>query len=232
MLGFRRETVYEYEHALLWKKGTIERQLESGRHWLWGGSSEIQRFDGRSHIRSVPGQEVLSSDGVTVKASLAVEFRITQPVLAATTQSNVFESVYSGVQIALRESIGAMKIEEFLERRGQIGATILERCAADAERYGVEIVRADIKDVMFPGDLKKTFAQVAAARQEGLAALERARGESAALRNLANAARLIDDQPNLMQLRLLQQIGESESNTFVLGDQSLLAPIRTGRAAS
>jgi hypothetical protein len=73
--------------------------------------------------------------------------------------------------------------------------------------------------------LKKLFAQVTKARQEGLAALERARGETAALRNLANAARLVQDNPALMQLRMLQVVGEQSGNTVVLGMPAGATPL-------
>jgi hypothetical protein len=63
---------------------------------------------------------------------------------------------------------------------------------------------------MFPGSLKEAFSQTARAKQEAQAALERARGESAALRNLANAARMLEGNPNLFQLRLLQAASDAE----------------------
>jgi regulator of protease activity HflC (stomatin/prohibitin superfamily) len=64
---------------------------------------------------------------------------------------------------------------------------------------------------------KKIFAQVVKARQEGLAALERARGETAALRNLANAAQMVERNPHLFQLRLLQVAGQQTGTTLVVG---------------
>ena len=78
-----------------------------------------------------------------------------------------------------------------------------------------------------------TAAQVVNARQEGLAALERARGETAALRNLANAAKLLDDHPRLLQLRMLQAVGESTGNTLVVnaGDGGGIIPV-AGDASS
>jgi regulator of protease activity HflC (stomatin/prohibitin superfamily) len=71
--------------------------------------------------------------------------------------------------------------------------------------------------MMFPGEMKKAFAQVVKAQKEGQAALERARGETAALRSLANAARVMDDNPNLLQLRALQALADSSGNTLVFG---------------
>ena len=70
------------------------------------------------------------------------------------------------------------------------------------------MLEIDLRDVMLPGDVKTAFTEVLRARAEGRAALERARGESAALRNLANAARLIEANPALMNLRLLQTMAQ------------------------
>jgi len=81
---------------------------------------------------------------------------------------------------------------------------------------GVEVMSVGIKDLTFPGTIKQTCAQVVAARQEGLAALERARGETAALRSLANGAKLLENNPNLLHLRTLQALNESSGNTVVL----------------
>ena len=82
---------------------------------------------------------------------------------------------------------------------------------------------------MFPGDLKRTMAKVVQARKEGQAALEKARGETAAPRNLANAARLTEGNPPLMQLRLLQQLAGSSGNTVVLGFPAASTPLPVSR---
>ena len=82
---------------------------------------------------------------------------------------------------------------------------------------------------MFPGKLKEIFAQVVNARKEGLAALEKARGETAAMRNLANAARMMESNPNLMQLRLLQALGKSSGNTLILGMPPHTMPVHVSK---
>jgi len=79
------------------------------------------------------------------------------------------------------------------------------------------LLSVQVKDLMFPGPLKKVFAQVTEARQQGLAAVEKARGETAALRGPANAARLVDANPALLHLRTLQQLSASSGNTLIVG---------------
>ena len=90
---------------------------------------------------------------------------------------------------------------------------------------GLKLISVDLKDIMFPGKLKELFAQVVGARKEGLAALEKAKGETAALRNLANAAKMLEGNPNLMQLRLVQALGEASGNTLILGMPPQAMPI-------
>ena len=92
-------------------------------------------------------------------------------------------------------------------------------------RRWLELQGADVKDLTLPGELKQIFTQVVRARQEGLAALEKARGETAALRNLANAAHMIERNPHLMQVRLLQVLGQQPGTTVVLGVPASQGPI-------
>ena len=86
---------------------------------------------------------------------------------------------------------------------------------------------------MLPADLKRAFCDVVKAKQEGQAALERARGESASLRNLANVARVLEANPALMNLRMLQSLASAQNagNTLVLGMLAGFVPLKNGKAA-
>lgn len=125
--------------------------------------------------------------------------------------------------------VASEPIASLLESRAQIRDRLMELAGKKVQVLGVELIQADVKDLTLPGELKKLFTQVTKARQEGLAALERARGETAALRNLANAARLVSDTPALLQLRLLQVVGEQPSNTVVVGFPAGATPLREQR---
>jgi len=117
-----------------------------------------------------------------------------------------------------RDLVDAVDVtDELLENRSRFGEGLLQTATEPIAALGLRLLAADIKDIMFPGELKKIFAQVVQAKQEGLAALERARGETAALRNLANAARAVKDNPALLQLRMLQAIGGAPGSTLVVG---------------
>jgi regulator of protease activity HflC (stomatin/prohibitin superfamily) len=217
MFRLRHVIVYEYQRALKYSTGRYIGTLNPGSYWIASNFSSIVPVDVRPEFITIPGQDVLSADGVTLKVSLAAEFQVDDPNLAINKSANFRTSLYLTLQMALREIIGKEKIDALLENRAGISGKLIELTSGKATELGLKLISADVKDMMFSGDMKKAFAQVIKAQKEGQAALERARGETAALRSLANAARTMDDNPNLLQLRALQTLADSSGNTLVLG---------------
>lgn len=213
----KRVTIFEYQRGLKYWKGHYVSTLGPGQYWVLTTFASIVPVDIRPEFLTIPGQDVLSADGVTLKVSLAAEFEVADPSIAFNKNANVRTALYLTLQMALREIVGREKIDDLMQNRTVIGPRLLELTAAKAAELGLKLKIADVKDIMFPGEMKKAFAQVVKAQKEGQAALERARGETAALRNLANAAKMVEDNPNLLQLRAIQSLGDSAGNTLVLG---------------
>jgi regulator of protease activity HflC (stomatin/prohibitin superfamily) len=213
---FTRVVIFEYERGVRYKDGAAVETMGPGVHWMLS-SSTVTRVDVRPTFVPVPGQEVVTADGVGVKLSLIAKYQIAEPVRALNAVASYRDALYTVLQLALREVVAAGPVDTILAARLGIGKQLVGIAGPKVAEYGLTLLEAEVKDVMFPGDLKKIFSQVVKARQEGLAALERARGESAALRNLANAAGLVEQRPALMQLRVLQALGQTPGNTLVLG---------------
>lgn len=224
-LRIRRVTVYEYQKGLKYTKGRYASTLSPGQYWILSAFSSVVPVDIRPQFVTIPGQEVLSSDGVTLKVSLAAEFEVADPNVAINKNASFQNGLYLTLQMAIRGIVGKEKIDTLIENRAEFGSKLNELTSAKATELGLKLVSADIKDIMFSGEMKKAFAQVVRAQKEGQAALERARGETAALRSLANAARMMDDNPNLLQLRALQALADSGGNTLVLGLPSGSIPL-------
>lgn len=222
---FRPVVVYEFERGLRYARGKFRGIVAPGFYWSIQPLSEVRKVDIRPVFAAVAGQEVLSSDGVALKVSLAAKYEVADPAVAINKVENFRDALHVELQLALRQIISGMPIDDLLAARQQIGAKLQEIVAAKIPALGLTLLSVEIRDIMFPGELKKIFTQVVRARQEGLAALERARGETAALRNLANAAQLVERSPHLMQLRLLQVLGQQSGNTVVLGMQPPSVPI-------
>lgn len=218
-------TVYEWQRGMRYQNGKFDALIDPGRYRIWRTTTTIRPVDVRADLSQITGQELVTSDGITVKISLTVEQRLADPVKAILEVVDYDEAVRSTIQIALREVVGSMTGDEVLEKRSEIGAQVFERSAEKVKALGIELKAVDVRDLMLPAATKRLYAQIVEARQRGLAALEQARGETAALRSLANAASLIEKSPALFQLRLLQQMESSSGNTFVVGTPVGITPV-------
>ena len=218
--------------GLLYHKGKFARVLAPGRHVHWGRHFTIRWVDVRRASLLIAGQDVLTADNVGLKLSLLVTYQVSDPVKATHDTQNWQSDLHNAAQLALRTVVGGVAVEALLGQRLEIGAQLLARVQPEAAKIGINVHAVEVKDVMFPADLKRAFADVLKAKQEGQAALERARGESASLRNLANAARVLEGNPALMNLRLMQSLtaAQNAGNTLVLGVPGGFVPLKNGKA--
>lgn len=223
--------VPEGQVRLLYHKGKFVEVLGAGRHIRWGRHYTGNLLDVRKASLQVAGQEVLTADNVGLKVNLLVTYQIADPAKAAHETQNWQSDLYNASQLALRAVVGGIAVEALLTQRLEIGAQLLTRVQPEAAKIGINVLAVEVKDVMFPADLKRAFAEVLKAKQEGQAALERARGESASLRNLANAARVLEGNPALMNLRLMQSLtaAQNAGNTLVLGMPGGFVPLKPGK---
>ena len=220
----RRQVVNAWQRAVLFRNGVLVRTLDPGAYRFWSSGYRIRRVDVRPWILLVPTQEVPTSDGVSVKLSAAGQVRITDPATFVNANQDAVAALYLAVQVALRELVAQSSVDDLLTGRSDLGPRLIA-AVRGPDALGLKIEQLEVKDIVLPADLKRAQAQVLIARADGLAALERARGETATLRNLANAARLLSDNPLLLQLRLFQQLSTTSGHTVVIGTPPLGTPL-------
>ncbi len=198
----------EHEFVVHYRRGRLLGVLPTGLHRLWGAHHEIRRLDRRRQILEVPAQEVASADGVTVKATAQVAWQITDPLAALVRDADHTQTLYAAAQQAVRVAVGSRSIAAVAAQRQEIAAAMQASIAQAVAGIGLAVHQAHLKDLMPNAETRKAMAAVAFAKAEALAALEKARGEQAALRALANAARLVREQPELARVRGLQVLAE------------------------
>jgi regulator of protease activity HflC (stomatin/prohibitin superfamily) len=219
-------SIQDHERGLLYASGRFVRVLEPGGHWMLEPFRRVEVLDLRSRVVTVPGQEVLTADNVSVRASVLVTFRISDARAAFESAQSLEASLYAQAQMALRAIIAALPVEELVAQRETISAQLAERITPGTAPLGVTLETVGIKDLTFPPPLRQALQQVVEARKAAEAALERARGETATLRSLANAARMLENNPALATLRALQS-GSEGRNTVVLGMNTGIIPVGT-----
>ena len=216
----RRTIVRQWERGVLYRHGRLEGVLEPGAHRRRAGGFTVHTVDMRPWVVLVPTQEVPTADGVSVKVTVTGQARVTDAMAYVSAVRDPEQVLYLAVQVALRELVGGTAVDDLLAARAGVGARLVEGVRG-LDGLGMAVVQLELKDVILPSELKKANSEVLVARAQGAAALERARGETAALRSLANAARMATEHPALLQLRLLQQLEASAGHTVVISGAPL-----------
>src|SRR5262249_24063101 len=127
--------------------------------------AEIKLVDVRERELTIKGQEILTADKVALRVSILVQFRVTDPRAALHAVANYEDRLYSDVQLAARRSLASMTLEYILTNRTRLSEDILRDVKESATSYGVAIARADVKDLVFPGNLQEIMNRVLASER-------------------------------------------------------------------
>jgi regulator of protease activity HflC (stomatin/prohibitin superfamily) len=236
---FRRVAVYEWETVLLYRGGRFRRIADPGIHYLFGPGDDAIRFDTRAQNLIISGQEVLSRDAIGLKLSLVVQYRVRDARRVVQTMpvrdvAQLGLHLHPLAQLPIRQAVASRNLDELLADRESIPQSIRSELEPKFVDSGLDLVAVAIRDIMIAKEVRDAYAASALAQKQAQALIETARGETAALRSLANAARMMRDNPELMQLRVLQamQSGDGRKHTFVVDMANSAAARRTREASA
>jgi len=247
--------IREFERGLLYREGRFVRVLGPGRYRLWRliRHESVTVVDTRWTTLAINGQEMVTADKISLRLNLVANYRVVDPEAALHAVADYRAQLYQELQLALRETVSTTALDDLMAQKALLAGALRDAAAPAAAAYGVELASVGVKDVVLPGDVKRMLAQAGEERFEpaevyrglsdggrapgeaeraGRAALVTARSETATTRNLANAARLLAENPALMRLREMQslvEVAREPGNTVVLTlPQALLTAL--GRA--
>lgn len=183
----REFTVFHYNAGLLYEDGVYVRTLEPGKYKFKDKlfkkvEREIKTIDVRERSLTIKGQEILTADKVAIRVSLLVYFKVTDAVAAAHNVSSYEDRIYEDVQLAARRYLASKNLDDILTDRNEISDTVRNDVKESAASYGVEIIRADVKDLVFPGNLREIMNQVLETERRAEATIIEAKKEAEALK--------------------------------------------------
>lgn len=173
--------------GLLYEDGAFVRTLQAGKHqfkqrWFHSVRRTVTLVDLRERSLTIKGQEILTADKVAIRVSLLVYFRVTDAEAAVHNVASYDERIYEDVQLAARRFLASRTLDAILSDRNEISDAVREDVRTTAASYGVEIVRADVKDLIFPGNLREIMNQVLETERRAEAKLIDARKDAETLR--------------------------------------------------
>jgi regulator of protease activity HflC (stomatin/prohibitin superfamily) len=208
----------EYERGVIFRLGRLIAQKGPGLIFLIPFVDRMVRIDLRTVTLTVPPQEVISKDNVTVRVNAVAYFRVIDSNRAVTEVENFLLATSQIAQTTLRSVLGKAELDSLLSERERLNAELQQIIDEQTEPWGVKVSTVEVKDVELPADMQRAIARQAEAERERRAKIIAADGEFQAAEKLSQAANIISRNPATLQLRYLQtllDIGVNQNSTIV-----------------
>jgi regulator of protease activity HflC (stomatin/prohibitin superfamily) len=212
--------VQQFEQGIVFRFGRIEAQPRGpGVTVIRPIGDRMQKVNMQIVAMTVPAQDGITKDNVTVRVDAVVYFRVVDPIKATINVQNYLFAISQQAQTSLRSIIGQSEMDQLLSERDSVNRELRQIIDEPTEGpWGVRVERVEIKDVSLPESMKRSMSRQAEAERERRARIITADGEYQASKRLAAAANVMARDPAALQLRLLQTVVEvaAEKNSTLV----------------
>src|SRR5438093_4735853 len=204
----------EYERAVVFMLGRFWKVKGPGLFLIIPGVQQMVRVDLRTIVMDVPPQDVITRDNVSVKVNAVIYFRVVDPEKSVIQVAKYLEATSQLAQTTLRAVLGKHELDVLLSEREKLNLDIQRVLDTQTDAWGVKVSTVEIKHVDLNESMVRAIARQAEAERERRAKIIHAEGELQASEKLLQAAQMLARQPQAMQLRYLQTLGN------IAGDKS------------
>jgi regulator of protease activity HflC (stomatin/prohibitin superfamily) len=208
----------EYERGVVFLLGRFYKVKGPGLILVIPILQQMERVDLRTIVLDVPTQDVISRDNVSVKVNAIVFFRVIDPAKAIIQVERYHDAISQMAQTTLRSVLGQHELDEMLSERERLNADIQAILDQQTDAWGIKVSNVEIKHVDLDESMIRAIARQAEAERERRAKVIHAEGELQASEKLVEAARILAQAPQAIQLRYLQtltEIATENSSTVV-----------------
>ena len=220
-LGRSMKVVQQYEKGVLYRFGRVQPEVvQPGLAFIRPIGDRMQKVNMQIVAMTVPAQDGITRDNVSVRVDAVVYFRVVDPIKATINVQNYMSAISQQAQTSLRSIIGQSEMDQLLAERETVNRELRRIIDEPTEEpWGVRVERVEIKDVSLPEGMKRSMSRQAEAERERRARIITADGEYQASKRLAAAAAVMAKDPAALQLRLLQTVVEvagEKNSTLVM----------------
>src|SRR5438477_8609071 len=218
LLSSAIRVVQQYERGVIFVLGKLTGAKGPGIFLVPPFVTRMIKVDLRIVTLTVPPQEVISRDNVTIKVTAVLYFKVIDPNAAVVNVMNFLQATTQIGQTTLRNVLGQSELDELLSQRNKINQQLQAIIDEHTENWGIKMTAVEIKDIELPVTMQRAMAKQAEAEREKRAKIIHAEGEFQASTQLAQAANIIGSQPSTLQLRYLQTLTEIavEKNSTII----------------
>jgi regulator of protease activity HflC (stomatin/prohibitin superfamily) len=202
----------EYERGVVLTLGRYTGTKGPGIIFLVPVVQRMTRVDLRVKVMDVPPQDVISRDNVSVHVNAVVYFRVVEPDKSVLQVADFYQATSQLAQTRLRSVLGQHELDEILSKRDSLNQSLQQILDEATDPWGIKITNVEIKDVDLNETMIRAIARQAEAERERRAKVIHAEGELQAAEKLRDAAAMLSQQPQALQLRYLQTLADMSSS--------------------
>jgi len=208
----------EYERGVVFRLGRLMSVRGPGLILLIPVIDKMVKVSLRTVVLDVPPQDIITNDNVSVKVNAVVYFRVLEPEKAIVAVENFLAATSQISQTTLRSVCGQSELDDLLSQREKINQKLQQIIDAQTEPWGVKVSNVEVKQIDLPQEMQRAMAKQAEAERERRSKVIAAEGEFQASQRLADAAKILADQPSALTLRYLQTLREiaTENNSTTI----------------
>lgn len=208
----------EYERGVIFRLGRLIGAKGPGLILLIPIVDRMVKVSLRTVVMDVPEQDIITKDNVSLKVNAVVYFRVIMADKAIVEVENFLFATSQLSQTTLRSVLGQAELDVLLAERDKINKELQRIIDHQTEPWGIKVSAVEVKHVDLPAEMQRAMAKQAEAERERRAKIIHAEGEFQASRKLADAAKIISERPEALQLRFLQTLTEiaSEKNSTTI----------------
>jgi regulator of protease activity HflC (stomatin/prohibitin superfamily) len=211
----------EYERGVIFRLGRVIKVKGPGLIILIPVIDKMVKVSLRLVTMDVPPQDVITRDNVSVKVNAVIYFRVMDPNAATIEVENYIFATSQLAQTTLRSVCGQVELDELLAQREKINTQLQNILDKHTDPWGIKVTTVEVKHIDLPQEMQRAMAKQAEAERERRAKVINAEGEFQAAARLTEAAGIIAEHPEALQLRYLQTLREISSE----GNSTTLFPI-------
>ncbi|HET8746586.1 MAG TPA: slipin family protein [Ramlibacter sp.] len=219
LVGSSLRVLREYQRGVVFQLGRFWKVKGPGLVLVIPGIQQMVKVDLRVVTLDVEPQDVISRDNVSVKVNAVVFFRVVDPQKAIIQVQDFFQATSQLAQTTLRVVLGKHELDEMLAERDRLNLDVQQILDAQTDPWGIKVANVEIKRIDLEASMIRAIARQAEAERERRAKVIHAEGERQASATLLEAARMLAQQPEAMQLRYLQtmtQVAGDRGSTVIL----------------
>lgn len=230
--NYVRKFIVANQHTgLLLIDGKLTEILEAGTYYFWNNeiSIEVKSVDMRMQQMEIAGQELLTKDKAMLRINFYVRFQVENIEKALMENKEYDKQLYILMQLALREFVGALTLDELLLKKDAVGKEILRNLGDKAGDLGLKASDAGIRDVILTGEMKEIMNQVLIAEKKAQANSIMRREETASTRSLLNTAKLMEENETLWKLKemeYMEKIADKIGDITVSGNSNIVSQLK------